>query len=97
MDAPSLLNIKAFPFTDEMVKAFKVQKDLHLETLFQASALAGAFPQKVQAGAADLIVAFNNHFRDAGGIEEESTLHADPIAGDTPNSESAIVGIPADV
>jgi hypothetical protein len=43
MDAPSLLNIKAFPFTDEMVKALNVQKDLHLETLLQASALAGAF------------------------------------------------------
>ena len=37
-----------------------------LETLLEAGALAGAFAQEVQAGAANFVVAFNHHFRDAG-------------------------------
>ncbi len=73
-------------------------KDLiGLETLLEASALTGAFTQEVQAGTADFVVAFNHHFRDAGGIEEVGALNADTIAGNTADGESAIVGITAHI
>ena len=36
-----------------------------LETLLQARALAGAFAQEIQAGAADFVVPFDHHFCDA--------------------------------
>jgi hypothetical protein len=75
-----------------------VQKKIAgLETLLEACALARAFTQEVQAGTADFVVAFNHHFRDAGGIEEIGALNADTIAGDTADSESAIVGITAHI
>ena len=73
------------------------RKNRGLKTLLQASALAGAFAQEVEPCTANPVVAFDHNFGDAGGIEEEGTLNADTIAGNTTNGESAVVGITADV
>jgi hypothetical protein len=67
-----------------------------LEALFETGAFPGAFPQEIQAGAADLCVPVNDHFLDPGGACQEGAFDADPVAGGAPHGEGGVVAAAAD-
>lgn len=64
-----------------------------LELLLQAGTLPTAGAQEIKATAADLAVAFDNNFVDAGAAGQESTFHTDTVGRDAADGKRGVCSV----
>ena len=84
------MKVKVPPVEEALLQTKNIETASDLEFLLKASALAAAIAQEIQTAAADLAVAFDNDFVDAGRAGQESTFNADTVGRDTADGECGI-------